>query len=89
MIFRSHAPGLRQNLANFLLALKEARYGPILRRVESSLAAAMITGEKVAERCCKILDTEIREALTGLADSISSGDQLGGGDRESRVGLVS
>jgi hypothetical protein len=36
--------------------------------------AAMMAAVTDAARCYEILDAEIREALTGLADSISSGD---------------
>ena len=54
-----------------------------------SRVSAMLAAETDAARCYQILDNEIREALTGLADSISEGDRLSGGDRESTVGFVS
>ena len=50
---------------------------------------AMSAAETDAARCYEILETEIREALTGVADSISEGDRLSGDDRESTVGPVS
>jgi hypothetical protein len=49
----------------------------------------MSAAETDAARCYEILETEIREALTGVADSISEGDRLSGDDRESTVGPVS
>jgi hypothetical protein len=36
--------------------------------------ATVLAAETDAARCYEILDAEIREALTGVADSISEGD---------------
>ena len=46
----------------------------------SDRVAAMLAAETDAARCYEILDAEIREALTGVADSISEGDRLSSGD---------
>ena len=51
--------------------------------------SAMLAAETNAARCYEILDAETREALTGVADSLSEGGRRSGGDRESTVGPVS
>ena len=51
--------------------------------------SAMLAAETNAARYYEILDAETREALTGVADSLSEGGRRSGGDRESTVGPVS
>jgi hypothetical protein len=46
----------------------------------------MLAAESDAERCYEILQTEIREALTGLADSIDEETRLSGTSKTKSIG---